>query len=302
MNLRHLIELLRHQGTDVEVAGDLGALDQEVLAVTSRVAEAGPRVVLVVEPVADPLAVREALRRGVAAVVTEEPLVSPVPVLRVRRAREAFRHLLAAFYGTPTQQLLLWGVTGPGQTSVAFLLHRCLAAHGLRSGLWADVLGAGTRCGAGRGTGFPASLLLFLRNLTERGGQAAVLSLCREDLTACAASGLALQGLIALGRPSSRLPARLVAARSLLVPAGWRPPPGAGPFFTFGPGPEADLRYRRPAGRPAPPEGHPSRPRPLPWFQELEFAAGSHLVPPGAEPRPLPATFRARRREPRPEG
>ncbi|MGE5553817.1 MAG: glutamate ligase domain-containing protein [Betaproteobacteria bacterium] len=281
MNLRHLVELLRRQGTEVEVAGELGALDQEVLSVTNRTSEAGPQVVLVVEPTADPSTVDQALRRGVAAVVAEEPLASPVPVLRVRQAREAFRHLLAVFYGEPAKKLLLWGVTGPGKTSAAFLLHRCLDAGRFSTGLWADALGPGP---FHHQSGFPAGLLLFLRHLVERGGQAAILSLCPAEPLSY---GVALAGLIALDH---RCPAWLQdasAAPLLVLPSGRRPPVGdARRFFTFGPGPAADLRYRRL------------------WAtlrgQEVEFTAQPRLLTGIAGVAPVPLTWRARLATPGP--
>ncbi len=164
MDLRRLIELLRRQEASVEVAGDLGTLEQEVLAVTTRADEAGPRVALVLEPAAGDVAaqetlleaLQEALRRGVPAVITEEPLdrllsrlsdggasgeqPGSLALVQVKSSRDAFRSLLEVFYGSAPPRLPVWCVTGPGRTGLAFLLHRCLAAWGLPAGLWADPL------------------------------------------------------------------------------------------------------------------------------------------------------------------
>lgn len=277
MNLRRLIELVRRQGTDVEVAGDLGALDLEVRAVTNRPAKAGPQVVLVVEPPTPAAEVREALRRGVTALVAEEAVESPVPVLRVPHAREALRHLLAALYGEPPGQLLLWGVTGPGRTSVAFLLHRCLADHGLTSGLWADVSDGG----------FPAGRLLFLRALAEQGGQAAVLSLCPAELGRSDVTFPSLQGLIALDSQRGGAPFPFPESRFLLVPArSGLLDVRAATVLTFGPGPRADLSYRPGPVPPPPSTGRQGAPWLFPWGQEVEFAVGPRLAAQGGERLP----------------
>lgn len=81
--------------------------------------------------------IREAVRRGAAAVVTEEapdPPV-PVPVLHVRDSRAALAELAAAWYGRPAERLTLVGITGSlGKTSTLLMLEAILATDGRRVG------------------------------------------------------------------------------------------------------------------------------------------------------------------------
>ena len=80
----------------------------------------------------------QAAQRGAVAVVAEESLVLPdtCALLRVPNSREAMADLASAFYGQPTRQLKLLGVTGTnGKTSVAFLLRHLLTASGNRCGM-----------------------------------------------------------------------------------------------------------------------------------------------------------------------
>ncbi len=83
--------------------------------------------------------IRQALRKGAAAVVTqgEAPaLPGPVPILAVSDGRAALAALGAAWYGDPGEALTLVGVTGTnGKTTVTNLLRDILAAQGHRVGL-----------------------------------------------------------------------------------------------------------------------------------------------------------------------
>jgi UDP-N-acetylmuramoyl-L-alanyl-D-glutamate--2,6-diaminopimelate ligase len=282
VNLRRLVELVRRKGTDVEVAGEPGLLELEVSAITNRPGEAGPHVVLVVDSTTRKGEVREALRRGAAALVTERAWAAPVPVLRVPHAREALRQLLAAFYTEPSHELVLWGVTGAGQTTVAFLLHRCLVEQGLLPGLWADVTGAAPL----PRSGFPAGRLVFLRHLAEAGGQAAVLSLCPHEVADGGLTGPELTGLLALdGLPPGF--DRPPGSALVVVPDGHRPAVLPERLFTFGPAPRADLRAlpAPPARSGPPPESAASRWTTL-WGQALEFQTGPRLVSASGDPGP----------------
>ena len=78
------------------------------------------------------------LARGARVVVTEQELEPPagVTVVRVPQARLALAHLSAAFYGHPSRELTLVGITGTnGKTSTTYLLEAILTAAGRRVGV-----------------------------------------------------------------------------------------------------------------------------------------------------------------------
>ena len=78
----------------------------------------------------------EAIERGAAAVVVERMLDVDVPQLLVPSTREAMAVAADTFFGEPTKELELAGVTGTnGKTTTAFLLRGILEAAGRRPGL-----------------------------------------------------------------------------------------------------------------------------------------------------------------------
>jgi UDP-N-acetylmuramoyl-L-alanyl-D-glutamate--2,6-diaminopimelate ligase len=82
----------------------------------------------------------EAVERGAAALIVERELELLVPQLVVSDAREAMALAADAFFGRPTRELRVAGVTGTnGKTTTAFLLFSILAAGGLRPGLLGTV-------------------------------------------------------------------------------------------------------------------------------------------------------------------
>src|ERR671937_345524 len=65
----------------------------------------------------------DAVANGAAALVVERPLELPVPQLVVGDAREAMALAADAFFGHPTRELDVVGVTGTnGKTTTAFVL------------------------------------------------------------------------------------------------------------------------------------------------------------------------------------
>src|SRR5207248_1953066 len=77
-----------------------------------------------------------AVARGAVALVVERPLDLPVPQLVVADARGAMAVVADVFFGEPTRELEVVGVTGTnGKTTTAFLLYAILAAAGRRPGL-----------------------------------------------------------------------------------------------------------------------------------------------------------------------
>jgi UDP-N-acetylmuramoyl-L-alanyl-D-glutamate--2,6-diaminopimelate ligase len=78
----------------------------------------------------------EAVTAGAVAVVVERPLDVPVPQVVVADARAAMAPAADEFFGRPTADLQVVGVTGTnGKTTTAFLLYAILAAAGRRPGL-----------------------------------------------------------------------------------------------------------------------------------------------------------------------
>ena len=78
----------------------------------------------------------EAVANGAVALVVQRPLELPVPQLVVEDARRAMPLAADEFFGRPTEQLEVAGVTGTnGKTTTAFLLYAILAAAGRRPGL-----------------------------------------------------------------------------------------------------------------------------------------------------------------------
>ena len=82
----------------------------------------------------------DAVARGAAALVVERPLDLGVPEIRVDDARAAMAPAAARFYGDPTAQLDVVGITGTnGKTTTAFIVRGLLEAAGRRSGLLGTV-------------------------------------------------------------------------------------------------------------------------------------------------------------------
>ncbi|HET9322803.1 MAG TPA: UDP-N-acetylmuramoyl-L-alanyl-D-glutamate--2,6-diaminopimelate ligase [Gaiellaceae bacterium] len=78
----------------------------------------------------------EAVERGAAALVVERPLDLRVPQLVVPSARAAMAVAADEFFGRPTEELVVAGVTGTnGKTTTAYLLYSILDTAGMRPGL-----------------------------------------------------------------------------------------------------------------------------------------------------------------------
>ena len=79
---------------------------------------------------------RDAVATGAAAIVVEHVLEVDVPQLLVEDARLSMAIAADIFFGEPTRELEVAGVTGTnGKTTTAFLLHSILAAAGRSPGL-----------------------------------------------------------------------------------------------------------------------------------------------------------------------
>jgi UDP-N-acetylmuramoyl-L-alanyl-D-glutamate--2,6-diaminopimelate ligase len=82
----------------------------------------------------------DAVGRGAAALVCERPLGLGVPEVVVESVRASMAPLAAAFYGHPTRELRVVGVTGTnGKTTTAFLVRHLLERAGIQTGLLGTV-------------------------------------------------------------------------------------------------------------------------------------------------------------------
>ncbi len=149
MNLRDLLTAIR----PIALRGDT---DREVASLCYDSRQAGPGALFV--------AIRgfhadghhyipEAIRRGAAAIVSEEqdpslfldpqrgaPQGTGPARIAVTDSREALALLATTFYGSPSRSLRLVGITGTnGKTTTAFLLHAILEAGGSTAGLLGTV-------------------------------------------------------------------------------------------------------------------------------------------------------------------
>jgi UDP-N-acetylmuramoyl-L-alanyl-D-glutamate--2,6-diaminopimelate ligase len=114
----------------------------------------------------------EAVERGAVALVVERPLELAVPQLVVPDARAAMAPAADEFFGRPTDELAVAGVTGTsGKTTTAFLLYAILAAAGRRPGLLGTVEArvGGERRGVVRTTPEAIDLQRIFREMLDAG-------------------------------------------------------------------------------------------------------------------------------------
>jgi UDP-N-acetylmuramoyl-L-alanyl-D-glutamate--2,6-diaminopimelate ligase len=114
----------------------------------------------------------QAVAGGAVALIVERPLDLPVPQLVVADAREAMALAADAFFGEPTRELTVAGVTGTnGKTTTAFLLFSILAAAGRRPGLLGTIENriGGERRAAARTTAEAVDLQRTFREMLDAG-------------------------------------------------------------------------------------------------------------------------------------
>ena len=114
----------------------------------------------------------EAVERGAVALVVERPLDLPLSQVVVRDSRAAMAPAADVFFGEPTRELEVVGVTGTsGKTTTAFLLFAILAAAGRRPGLLGTVEArvGGERRGVVRTTPEAIDLQRLFREMLDSG-------------------------------------------------------------------------------------------------------------------------------------
>jgi len=114
----------------------------------------------------------EAVERGAVALVVERGLDLPVPQVVVADSRAAMAPAADVFFGEPTRELEVVGVTGTsGKTTTSFLLFAILAAAGRRPGLLGTVEArvGGERRGVVRTTPEAIDLQRLFREMLDAG-------------------------------------------------------------------------------------------------------------------------------------
>jgi UDP-N-acetylmuramoyl-L-alanyl-D-glutamate--2,6-diaminopimelate ligase len=132
--------------------------------------------------------VPQALAAGAAAIVAEQPPLSPVnvPWVVVPRARLALALLSAEFYGHPSRQMQVVGITGTnGKTTTSYLVNAIFEAAGIPCGLMGTVTyRIGDRAfNATRTTPEAPEVQGFLRQMVDAGCGACVMEVSSHALS-----------------------------------------------------------------------------------------------------------------------
>jgi UDP-N-acetylmuramoyl-L-alanyl-D-glutamate--2,6-diaminopimelate ligase len=120
----------------------------------------------------------EALANGAAALVVERRLDLDVPQLVVPDTRAAMGPMAAEFFGHPSRELPVAGITGTnGKTTTAFLLHSILAAAGRRPALLTNIrrVVAGEERPTGLNTPEAIDLQRLFRQMLDGGDRSCVM-------------------------------------------------------------------------------------------------------------------------------
>jgi len=174
MNLEVLVAAL--DAVEVHARGPVEVLD---LAYDARAADPGTLFFCVPGSRADGHDfAAQAVENGAVALVVERRLELDVPQVVVRDARAAMASAADVFFGEPTRELELAGVTGTsGKTTTSFLLFAILAAAGRRPGLLGTVEArvGGERRGVTRTTPEAIDLQRLFREMLDAGDRSCAL-------------------------------------------------------------------------------------------------------------------------------
>ena len=120
----------------------------------------------------------DAVERGAVALVVERRLALDVPQLRVPSVREAMGPIAADFFGRPSHELEVAGITGTnGKTTSAFLLHSILETAGRRPALLTNIrrIVGGEERPTGLNTPEAIDLQRLLREMVDGGDRSCVM-------------------------------------------------------------------------------------------------------------------------------
>ena len=135
----------------------------------------------------------EAVERGAAALVCQRPLGLGVPEVVVDDVRAAMGPAAARFFGDPTSELQVVGITGTnGKTTTAFLVRHLLEAAGVQCGLLGTVkrVVGGIEEDVERTTPEAIDLQATFRRMLEGGDRACAMEVSSHALELGRASGI----------------------------------------------------------------------------------------------------------------
>jgi UDP-N-acetylmuramoyl-L-alanyl-D-glutamate--2,6-diaminopimelate ligase len=136
---------------------------------------------------------QRAVERGAAALVLERPLGLGVPEVVVPDVRAEMGPVAARFFGDPTAELRVVGITGTnGKTTTAFLLRDLLEAEGIQTGLLGTVkhVVGGREEPVERTTPEAIDLHRSLRRMLEAGDRACAMEVSSHALALGRTNGM----------------------------------------------------------------------------------------------------------------
>ncbi|MFL5866925.1 MAG: Mur ligase family protein, partial [Thermoleophilaceae bacterium] len=135
----------------------------------------------------------DAVERGAAALVCQRPLGLGVPEVIVDDVRAAMGPAAAVFFGDPTAELRVVGITGTnGKTTTAFLVRHLLDAVGVQCGLLGTVkrVVGGVEEEVERTTPEAIDLQATFRRMLDRGDRACAMEVSSHALELGRVSGI----------------------------------------------------------------------------------------------------------------
>jgi UDP-N-acetylmuramoyl-L-alanyl-D-glutamate--2,6-diaminopimelate ligase len=173
-------------GADANLAGTAAAAEIGGLAYDSRQVTPGDLFFCVTGYRSDGHDfAAKAVQSGAAALIVERPLGLGVPEFLVESARSAMAPIAARFYGNPTSELAVIGVTGTnGKTTTAYLARALLEASGTQCGLLGTVKSVvgGRERGVERTTPEAINLQADFRAMLDSGDRACAMEVSSHAL------------------------------------------------------------------------------------------------------------------------